>query len=156
MGSLGVGIMNLTAFSLLANGNSKVDGNQISFGTVDFQLHPPTLTPVFASLDQMDLTIESLNFHVGSLGLIRLSDSTKSDPSTCKTATIAMSESSVGSSSEVNSPVSFATTENIGEKKIKELDDNNNPVLNPANITRGANHLAEGDTADSLANRAKI
>jgi hypothetical protein len=32
-----------------------------------------------------------------------------------------MSESSVGSSSKVNSPVSFATTENIGEK-IKELD----------------------------------
>jgi hypothetical protein len=31
----------------------------------------------------------------------------------------------------------------------EELDDNNNPVLNPANITRGANHLAEGDTADS-------
>jgi hypothetical protein len=38
----------------------------------------------------------------------------------------------------------------------EEFDDNNNPVLNPANITRGANHLAEGDTADSLANRAKI
>jgi hypothetical protein len=38
----------------------------------------------------------------------------------------------------------------------EEFDDNNNPVLNPANITRGANHVAEGDTADSLANRAKI
>jgi hypothetical protein len=38
----------------------------------------------------------------------------------------------------------------------EELDDNNNTVLNPANITRGANHLVEGDTADSLANRAKI
>jgi hypothetical protein len=38
----------------------------------------------------------------------------------------------------------------------EEFDDNNNPVLNLANITRGANHLAEGDTADSLANRAKI
>jgi hypothetical protein len=172
----------------------------------------------------MDLTIGSLNFHVGSLGSIRLSDSTKSDPSASKTATIAMSESSVGSSSEVNSPVNFATTENTGEKiqelnetmdnldlgdqsedfmiccddisdkstdtwktglelhednqtnlsscsskfdnqyqvlaiigdNSEELDDNNNPVLNPANITRGANHLAEGDTADSLANRAKI
>jgi hypothetical protein len=33
-----------------------------------------------------------------------------------KTVTIAISESSVGSSSEGNSPVSFATTENIGEK----------------------------------------
>jgi hypothetical protein len=29
-------------------------------------------------------------------------------------------------------------------------------VLNPANITRGANHLAEGNTADSLANRVKV
>jgi hypothetical protein len=29
-------------------------------------------------------------------------------------------------------------------------------VLNPTNVTRGANHLAEGDTADSLANRVKV
>jgi hypothetical protein len=80
VGTLGVGIMNSTAFLLLANNNSKVDRNQISFGTVDFQLHPQTLTPIFASLEQeMDLTIGSLNFRVGSLGSIRLSDSTKSD-----------------------------------------------------------------------------
>jgi hypothetical protein len=225
MGTMGVGIMNSTAFLLLANSNTEVDRNQISFGTVDFQLHPPTLTPVFVSLDQeMDLTIGSLNFCVGSLGSIHFSDLTKSDPSASKTKTIAMSESSVGSSSEVNSPVSFATIENIGEI-IKELDEtmdnldlgdqsedfmvccdnisekstdtwkiglelhednqttlssysskfdnqyqilaivgdnseefdnNNNPVLNLANITRGDNHLAEGDTADSLANREKI
>jgi hypothetical protein len=38
----------------------------------------------------------------------------------------------------------------------EEFDDNNNPVINPANVTRGANHMAEGDTADSMANRAKI
>jgi hypothetical protein len=131
---------------------------------------------------------------------------------------------SVGSSSEVNSPVSFAATE-IAEGKITEvdeimknfdlrdqledlmichddisdkptdtwttglelyedddsifssfnskfdnryqvlaivgdnsekLDENNNPVLNPANINRGANHLAEGETADSLPNREKV
>jgi hypothetical protein len=135
-----------------------------------------------------------------------------------------MLESSVGSSSEVNSPVSFTTTEkiedtikeldetmenlNLGEQagdfmiwcdnisnkstdtwKIglelheedqtifssfsrkfdnpyqilaiigdnsKEFDDNNNPVLNPTNVTRGANHLIEGDTADSLMTRVKI
>jgi hypothetical protein len=29
-------------------------------------------------------------------------------------------------------------------------------VLNPANINRGANHLAEGETADSLAAREKV
>jgi hypothetical protein len=172
----------------------------------------------------MDLTIGSMNFCVRFLGSIRLSDPAKLDPSASETKTIAMSESSVGSSYEVNSPVSFATTENTGEKieevdetmenldlgdqlkdfmicyddtsdkstdtwKIglelhedketilsnssskfdnryqvlaivgdnsKELNDNNNPVLNPANINRGANDLAEGDTAESLANRDKI
>jgi hypothetical protein len=135
-----------------------------------------------------------------------------------------MSESSVGSSREANSPVNFAATE-VTEGKIievdenmenfdlgdqledlmichtdtsekstdtwetglelhedddsifssfnskfdnryqvlaivgdnsEELDENNNPVLNPANINRGANHLAEGETADSLASREKI
>jgi hypothetical protein len=114
--------MNSTSFSLPANSNSKVDGNQISFGTIDFQPHPPTLTPVFASFDQeMDQTIGSLNFRVGSLGSIRLSDLTKSDPSAGKTATMTMSESSVGCSSEVNSPVSFTTTGKEGT--IKELDE---------------------------------
>jgi hypothetical protein len=43
----------------------------------------------------------------------------------------------------------------IGDNS-EEFDDNNNQVLNPTNVTRGANHLAEGDTADSLTNRAKI
>jgi hypothetical protein len=95
----------------------------MSFGTVDFQPHPSTLTPVFASLDQeMDLMIGSLNFCADSLGSIRLSDLTKSDLSAGKTATMVMSESSVGSSSEVNSPVSFTTIENM-EDKIEELDE---------------------------------
>jgi hypothetical protein len=43
----------------------------------------------------------------------------------------------------------------IGDNS-EEFDDNNNAVLNPANVTRGANHPAEGDNADSLTNRAKI
>jgi ribulose 1,5-bisphosphate carboxylase large subunit-like protein len=38
----------------------------------------------------------------------------------------------------------------------EEFDENNNPVLNLANINRRANHLAEGETADSLANREKV
>jgi hypothetical protein len=211
--------MNSTAFLLLANNSSEVDENQISFGTVDFQPHPSNFTPIFKSMDQdMDLTIGSLNFRVGSLGSIRLSDPTKLDPSASEDKTVAMSESSVGSSSEANSPVSFATTE-IAEGKItevdenmenfdlgdqleylmichddtsdkstdtwktglelhedddsifssfnskfdnryqvlaivgdnsEEFDENNNPVLNPANINRGANHLAEGETAVPL------
>jgi hypothetical protein len=222
VGTLGVGIMNSTAFSFLANSSTEVDGNQISFGTVNFQPHPPNFTAVFESLDQdTDLTIGSLNFHVGSLGLIRLSDPVKPDPSASEVKTIAISESSVGSSSEANSPVSFATTEIAGEKiaelnetmenldlgdqledlmichdntsdkstdtwktglelheddetifsnfnnkfdnwyqvlaivgdNSEEFDENNNPVLNPANVNRGANHLAKGETADSLTSR---
>jgi hypothetical protein len=43
----------------------------------------------------------------------------------------------------------------VGENS-EEFDENNNPVLNPANIDRGANHLAEGQTADSLTTREKI
>jgi hypothetical protein len=39
---------------------------------------------------------------------------------------------------------------------LEELDENNNPVLNLANINRGANYLAEGETVDSLANREKV
>jgi hypothetical protein len=114
--------MNLTPFLLPANSNSKVDENKISFGTINFQPHPPTLTSVFASLDQeMDLTIGSLNFRGGFLGSIRLSDPTKSDPSVGKTATMAMSDSSAGSSSEVNLQVSFTMIEK--EDAIEELDE---------------------------------
>jgi hypothetical protein len=123
VGNLGVGIMNSTAFSLSANSNLKFDENQISFGTVDFQPHQPNLTSVFTSLDQeMDLTIGSLNFCVGSLGSIRLSDPMKSGLSAEKTATMEMSESSDGSSSEVNSPISFTMIEKI-EDTIEELDE---------------------------------
>jgi hypothetical protein len=167
----------------------------------------------------MDLMIGSLNFRVGSLGSIRLSDPMKTDPSASEPETVAMSESSEGFSSEVNSPASLAeakegkiaggdeTMENfdlevqledltihhsdqstdswktglelseddksifsshnskfdnrcqilaIAEDNSEELDDNNNPVLNPANINRGANHLAEGETDDSLATRVKV
>jgi hypothetical protein len=170
----------------------------------------------------MDFTIESLNFHVGSLGSIRLSDPTKQDPSASEPETVAMSELSEGSSSEVNSPIILAKAEErkiaegnetmknldleaqlkdlmiyhddisdqstdtwktglelseddnsifssyngrldnrcqilaITEDNSEELDNNNNPVLNPANVNRGANHLTEGETADSLATRVKV
>jgi hypothetical protein len=198
--------MNSTAFSLLANSNPQVDKIQIPFGTVDFQPQQSSFSQVFESMDQdMDLTIRSLNFHVRSLGSICLSDLTKQGPSASEPETVAMSELSEGSSSEVNSPVSLAeaeegkitggdeTTENLDlevqledlmifhgdtsdqstdtwktglelseddnsilsscnnkfdnryqilavtEGNSGELDDNNNPVLNPANINRGAN-----------------
>jgi hypothetical protein len=115
--------MDSTTFSLLANNSSQVDENQISFGTVDFQPHQPNFTSIFESMDQdMDLTIGSLNFCVGSLGSIRLLDLVKLDPSASETKIVAMSES-VGSSSEANSPVSLATTEII-EGKIAEANEN--------------------------------
>jgi hypothetical protein len=121
MGTLGVGIMNSTAFSLLASRNPEVDEIQIPFGTLDFQPHQSSFTQVFESMDQdMDLTIESLNFCVGSLGSIHLSDLAKPGPSASEPKTVAMSELSEGSSSKVNSPVSLAETE---ERKIAGGDE---------------------------------
>jgi hypothetical protein len=115
--------MNSTTFLLLSNSNSKIDRNQITFGAVDFQTHPPTLPPVFANLDQeMDLTIGSLNFRVGSLGSVRLSDPTNLGPSAGQTASASRTETSVGSSSEVNSPVSFKPTKNT-KIIVEELDE---------------------------------
>jgi hypothetical protein len=112
VGTLGVGIMNSTAFSPLANSNPEVDEIQIPFGTIDFQPHKSNFTQVFESMDEdMDLTIGSLNFRVGSLGSIHLSDPVKPGPSANESKTIVMSESSEGSSIEVNSLVSFAEAE---------------------------------------------
>jgi hypothetical protein len=123
VGTLGVGIMNSTAFWFLANNSLEVDEIQIPFGTVDFQPHQSNFTQVFESMDQdMDLTIGSLNFRFGLLGSIRLSDSAKLGPSASKSKTEIMSESSKGSSSEVNSPVSFAEIE-TEEKKFAEGDE---------------------------------
>jgi hypothetical protein len=95
--------MNSTAFSLLANNNPEVDENQ-----------------------KMELTIGSLSFYVGPLGLTCLSDPAKSGPLESKTKTITMSGSSVGSSSEVNSPVSFVATENTkrNSRNLTELGKN--------------------------------
>jgi hypothetical protein len=98
MGNRGVGIMNSTAFSLLANNSSEVDENQ-----------------------KIELTIGSLSFYVGPSGSTRFSDPAKLGPLASKIKTIIMFGSSVGSSSEVNSSVSFAAAENT-QKKIKEFN----------------------------------
>jgi hypothetical protein len=37
----------------------------------------------------------------------------------------------------------------IGDNS-EEFDDNNNPIINLANVTSGANHMAKGDIADSV------
>jgi hypothetical protein len=80
--------MNSTAFSLSANNKSQVDENQIPFRTVDFQPHQSNFTPIFESMDQdMDLTTGSLNFRVGSLGLIHLLDLVSPDLSASEAKT---------------------------------------------------------------------
>jgi hypothetical protein len=94
VGTLGVGIMNMTAFSLLANSSAGIDESQ-----------------------EMELTIGSLSILIGPSGSTRLSDSTKPDPSVSEPETVAMMESSEGSSSEVNSPIS------LGEAQIAEGDE---------------------------------
>jgi hypothetical protein len=99
MGTLGVGIMNSTAFSLLASSNPEVDESQ-----------------------EMELTIGSLSFYVGPLGSTRHLDLAKSGPSASKAERITISGSSVGSSSEVNSPVSPIATEDMQEK-LEEFDE---------------------------------
>jgi hypothetical protein len=119
--------MNSTAFSLSANSNPQVDEIQISFKTVDFQPHQSSFSQVFKSMDQdMELTIGSLNFRVGSLGSIRLLDPTKTGPSASEPETVAMSESSEDSSSEVNSPVSLTEAEEGkiagGDETMENLD----------------------------------
>jgi hypothetical protein len=110
---------------LLSKSNSKIDENQIIFGVVDFQPHPPTLAPVFANLDQeMDLTIGSFNFSVGPLGSAHLSDPIKSGPSAGKTTMVATQEISVGSSSKVNSPVSIKPTKGSTVEELCEIMEN--------------------------------
>jgi hypothetical protein len=90
--------MNSTTFSLLANSNPEVDENQ-----------------------KMELTIRSLSFYVEPSGSTRLLDPAESGPLASKAKTITLSGSSVGSSSKVNSSVSFAATENM-KKELEKLD----------------------------------
>jgi hypothetical protein len=44
----------------------------------------------------------------------------------------------------------------IIDETSEELDDNNNPIINPENVTKGANHMAEGDTVEIAMARVKI
>jgi hypothetical protein len=87
--------MNSTAFLLLANSSSEFNRSQ-----------------------EMELTIGSLSVIIGSSGSSRLSDSTKPDPSANKPKTEETLESSEGSSSEVNSPVSLAKASIVESDKI--------------------------------------
>jgi hypothetical protein len=72
----------------------------------------------------MDLMIESINFCVGSLGLVRLSDPIKSGPSAGRIAIAATLEASVGSSSEVNSQVNIKPTRGDRVEELNEIMEN--------------------------------
>jgi hypothetical protein len=113
VGTLGIGIKNSTAFSLLANSSTELDGSQ-----------------------EMELTIESLSIFVGPSGLSRLSDSTKPDPSVSKPKTEVMLESSEGSSSEVNSPVSLEKASIAEGNKIQENFDSEERACQTHNSAR--------------------
>jgi hypothetical protein len=89
--------MKSTAFSLLASSSTEVDESQ-----------------------EKELTIGSLSILIGPSGSSRLSDSTKPDPSASKPKTVVMLESSEGSSSEVNSPVSLGKAKIAKGDKIRE------------------------------------
>jgi hypothetical protein len=69
----------------------------------------------------MELTIGSLSFYIGPSGSTYLSDPAELGPSANKAKTTTLSRSSVGSSRGVNSPVSFAATENM-KKELEKLD----------------------------------
>jgi hypothetical protein len=71
----------------------------------------------------MELTIGSLSIFVGPLGSSRLSDLTKPDPLASKPETVIMLESSEGSSSEANSPVSLGKAPIAEGDKIQEKFD---------------------------------
>jgi hypothetical protein len=142
--------MNSTDFSPSSKSKSKIDGNQITFGTVDFQPHSPTLAPVFVNLDQeMDLTIGSFNFCVGSLGSLRLSDLISSGPSAGKTTATATSGTSFDSSNKVNSLVSIKPTERKGNT-IKELDE----IMENLDLkdSSGYSDMASEENFDNISN----
>jgi hypothetical protein len=84
----------------------------------------------------MELTIGSLSIFVRPSGSSHLSDSTKPDPSANKPETEVMLESSEGSSSEVNSPVSSEKAPIAEGDKIRENFDSEERACQTHNIAR--------------------
>jgi hypothetical protein len=44
----------------------------------------------------------------------------------------------------------------IIDETSEEFDDNNNPIINPQKIRRGAKHMAKGETTETVAARVKV
>jgi hypothetical protein len=60
---------------------------------------------------------------------------------------------SSGSNSDANNQYQVYA---IINETLEEVDANNNPIINPWNVRRGANHMAEGDTKETIAARVKV
>jgi hypothetical protein len=101
------------AFSLLANRSSELDENQ-----------------------EMELTVGSLSILIGPSGSSLLSDSMKPDPSASKPEIEEILESSEGSSSEVNSPVSLEKASIAEGDKIQENFDSEEKARQTHNNTK--------------------
>jgi hypothetical protein len=94
----------------------------------------------------MELTIGSLSILIGPSGSSRLSDPTKPDPSAGKPETEETLESSEGSSSEVNSPVSL---EKASIAEGDEIQENFDSEEKACQTHSNAKDFAEGSSGVS-------
>jgi hypothetical protein len=97
----------------------------------------------------MDLMIESFNFRFGSLGSLRLLDLIPSGLLAGKTVVAATLGTSVGSSSEVNSPVSIKPTKSK-RNTIEELD----KIMENLDLKESSEYsdMALEENSDSISN----
>jgi hypothetical protein len=104
-----------------------------------------------------DETMENLDLEVQLKDLMIYHDDTLDKSTNTWKTGLELSEDDTSIFSSFNSKLDnrYQVLTIVGDNS-KELDENNNPVLNPANINNGANHLAEGETTDSLATREKV
>jgi hypothetical protein len=203
--------MNSTAFSLLANSNSKLDKNQemeLTIGSLSIiighRVHPASRirqnqirrqrspkqrkrwnhqktssevnSPVsfekppiaegdkiWENFDSEERACQAHNKAKENLDarvqldniIICLDDILDKSADTWKTGLELSEDDSTFSSFNSNIGKQCQVLAIVGDNS-EEFDENNNPVLNPANVDRGANHLAEGQTAESLTVREKI
>jgi hypothetical protein len=176
--------MNSTAFSLLANSSTEVDENQeleLTIGSLSILIGPSGSSRLSDSMKQdpsasEPKTVAMMEYSDGSSSEVnspvsleevqkgKIAEDSKakgnfdSDKSTHTWKTgLELSEdgNSIFSSFHSNIGKQCQVLAIVGDNS-EEFNENNNPVLNPANIDRGANHLAEKQTAESLTARKKI
>jgi hypothetical protein len=104
-----------------------------------------------------DETVENLDLEVQLKDLMICHDDTSDKTTDTWKTGLELSEDDDSIFSSLNSKIGkqCQVLAIVGDNS-EEFDENNNPVLNPANIDRGANHLAEGQTTESLTTREKV